>query len=152
MGFVKLLLAIPLAFGLGACGSSKSDRADMEWTQRGVSAVAPMTLGVNAYLWQAALETFSFLPVANADPFGGVILFDWYSPPSNTNERMKATVYIMDRALRTEGLKVKVFRQVRSGDGWQYVQTHPELEHRLEDAILTRARQLRFGASNRPAD
>jgi len=101
---------------------------------------------VNAYLWQASLDTLSFMPIAKADPFGGVIITDWYSPRGNTNERFKVTTHIMDRALRAEGLKVKVFRQVHGGDGWRYVEANPEMERKLEDEILTRARQLRLGA------
>jgi hypothetical protein len=84
--------------------------------------------------------------VAKADPFGGVVLSDWYSPPSSPNERMKVTIYIMDRALRADGLKVKVFRQVRDGADWQYAHANPDLGRKIEDAILTRARQLRLDA------
>ena len=120
----------------------------MEWSQRGVSAVSPRTLGVNSYLWQAALDTFSFLPVEKADPFGGVVISGWYSPPNSPNERMKVTIYIMDRALRADGLKVKVFRQIRIGAEWQYVQANPDIGRQLEDAILSRARQLRLDARN----
>ena len=148
MRIFQNLLATLLAIHLCACGYSRSDSRDMEWSQIGVSAVSPRTLGVNFYLWQAALDTFSFLPVAKADPFGGVLKSDWYSPPGSPNERMKVTIYIMDRALRADGLKVRVFRQVRNGAEWQYVQTDPEVGRKLEDAILTRARQLRLGARN----
>ena len=144
MRIFQNLLATLLAIHLCACGYSRSDSRDMEWSQIGVSAVAPRTLGVNSYLWQAALDTFSFLSVAKADPFGGVIISDWYSPPNSPNERMKVTIYIMDRALRADGLKVKVFRQVRNGGEWQYVQANPEIGRKLEDAVLTRARQLRL--------
>jgi hypothetical protein len=146
---LKIVLALVTATYLRACGSSQSESADWKWSQIGVSAVAPRTLGVNSFLWQAALDTFSFLPVVKADPFGGVIISDWYSPPSSPNERMKVMIYIMDRALRAEGLKVKVFRQVRSGAEWQNVQATPELDRKLKDAILTRARQLRLGARER---
>jgi len=138
--FQTLLVAV-LAANLCACGSSKT-ATDMEWSQIGVSAVAPRTLGVNAYLWQASVETFSFLPVIKADPYGGVIISDWYCTPSSPQERMKVTVYIMDRVLRAEGLKVKVFRQERDRSEWKNVAANPELERRLEDSILTRARQL----------
>lgn len=148
MRIFQILFAALLAVHLSACGSSKSDSRDMEWSQIGVSAVAPRTLGVNSYLWQAALDTLSFLPVEKVDPYGGVVITGWYSPPNSPNERMKVTIYIMDRALRAEGLKVKVFRQVRNGAEWQYVQTNPEIGRQLEDAILTRARQLRLGALN----
>lgn len=114
-----------------------------------MSAAAPRALGVNSYLWQAALDTFSFLPLAKADPFGGVVISDWYSSPSSPDERVKVTIYIMDRVLRAEGLKVRVFRQVRNGPDWQDAQANPEIGRQLEDTILTRARQLRLAHSNK---
>jgi len=141
----QVFFAMLLAASLGACGPSKSDSTDMAWSQIGVSAVAPRTLGVNAYLWQASVETFSFLPLIEADPYGGVIVSDWYSTPNSPQERMKVTVYIMDRALRAEGLKVRVFRQQHDGTEWKNVRPNPDMGRNLEDAILTRARQLRMG-------
>src|ERR1700722_13995350 len=52
-------------------------------------------LGVNAYLWRGALETLAFMPLASADPFGGVIITDWYQPQQSPGERFKATAYIL---------------------------------------------------------
>jgi hypothetical protein len=103
-------------------------------------------LGVNAYLWQASLDTLSFLPLLSADPFGGVIITDWYVPTPGVGERLKVTVYVMDRTLRADGLKVVVFRQTRNGTNWQYAQGNADTERKLEDAILTRARDLRLAA------
>ena len=77
MRIIQSILAATLALQLSACGSFKWASADMEWSQIGVSAVAPRTLGVNSYPWQAALDTFSFLPVAKAGPFGGVVISNW---------------------------------------------------------------------------
>jgi hypothetical protein len=110
----------------------------------GVSAPAPKALGVNAYLWHASLDTLSFLPLLLVDPFGGVIISDWYAPPTSPGERLKVTVHIMDRTLGADGLKVAVFRQVRHSADWQYAETNPETARKLEDAILTRARELRL--------
>ena len=152
MRIVPGLLAAGLSASLCACGTSKSDTADMQWSQIGVSAAAPRTLGVNAYLWRASVETLAFLRMAKADPFGGVIISNWYVTPNNPNERIKVTVLIMDRALRTEGLKVRVFRQEREGGEWRNVQASPDMGRKLEDAILTRARNLSFadrGSGNR---
>ena len=73
-----------------------------------------MTLGVNSYLWHASLDTLSFMPLVSADPFGGVIISEWYVAPTSPDERLKVTIYIMDRALRADALKVVVFRQVRT--------------------------------------
>ncbi|MBV9249989.1 MAG: DUF3576 domain-containing protein, partial [Acetobacteraceae bacterium] len=72
-------------------------------------------LGVNAYLWRGALDTLSFMPLASADPFGGVIITDWYTPPTASGERFKATAYILGRELRSDGVRISLFRQVLQG-------------------------------------
>ena len=101
-------------------------------------------LGVNAYLWRATLDTVSIWPLASADAQGGVVLTDWYAPPQTPGERLKLNVYILDRALRADGVRVAVFRQVRAANGdWQEAAVQPETATRLEDAILMRARQMR---------
>ena len=102
-------------------------------------------IGVNSFLWRASLDTMSFMPLSSADPFGGVIITDWHSPPETPDERFKMTIYILDRRLRADGLKVAVFRQVHRPDGsWQDAKVEPETAIKLENAILTRARQLRL--------
>ena len=101
-------------------------------------------IGVNALLWRASLDTLSFMPLVSADPFGGVIITDWYSSPDRPSERMKATVYILDRRLRADGLKVALFRQqIGPERQWLDVPVSAETVGQLENAILTRARQLR---------
>lgn len=101
-------------------------------------------IGVNSYLWRATLDTISFLPVTSADPFGGVILTDWYAPPETPNERFKLNVYVLGRALRADGVQVSVFRQARdSVGGWRDTAVDADTARRIEDSILTRARQLR---------
>ena len=109
-------------------------------------------IGVNGYLWRATLDTMSFVPLASADPFGGVIITDWYSPPSTPDERLKVNVFILARQLRSDGVRVSVFRQnrVKDADGtvvWRDATVDPETGTKLEDRILTRARQLRFAES-----
>ncbi|HXC55571.1 MAG TPA: DUF3576 domain-containing protein [Rhizomicrobium sp.] len=105
------------------------------------------TLGVNSYLWHATLDTLSFIPLASADPFGGVVITDWYTAPQVPNERMKVTVYILDRNLRADGLKIAVFRQTKDATGgWSDAQVAADTATRLEDAILTRARELRLAS------
>jgi hypothetical protein len=102
-------------------------------------------IGVNSFLWRASLDTLSFLPLASADPFGGVIITDWYSPPETPEERFKLTVYILDRRLRADGLKISVFRQRRTDNAdWRDVAVNADTSVQLENAILTRARQLRL--------
>jgi hypothetical protein len=101
-------------------------------------------IGVNAYLWRATLDTISFMPLASADPFGGVILTDWHSPSNVQNERFKLNVYILGQALRADGIRVAAFRQVKSeANEWQAVPMDPKAITDIENAILTRARQLR---------
>lgn len=100
-------------------------------------------IGVNAFLWRASLDTVSFMPVTSADPFGGVIITDWYSPSESPEERFKLNIYILDRQLRADGLRVAVFREVRAGDGWASAEVSDGTAAQLEDTILTRARQLR---------
>lgn len=101
-------------------------------------------IGVNGFLWRASLDTLSFLPLSSADPFGGVIITDWYAPPESPAERFKVTVYILGRELRADGVRVAVFRQRREGDrDWIDANTGENTATSLEDAILTRARELR---------
>ena len=142
---MRVLPALLCALVLAGCGSSNDGAREMD---TGTSAIASgssrITLGVNSYLWHASLDTLSFLPLVSADPFGGVIISEWYVAPSSPNERLKVTVYIMDRSLRADGLKVVVFRQTRNGNVWQDAQASPDTAHKLEDSILTRARELRL--------
>ena len=99
---------------------------------------------VNGFLWRASLDTLSFMPLASADPFGGVIITDWFAPPESVNERFKMTVYILSRSLRSDGLKVAVFRQTRDDAGnWIDDEVTPGTARQLEDGILARARELR---------
>lgn len=101
-------------------------------------------IGVNSYLWRAALDTVSFMPLISVDPFGGVIITDWYSNPNAPNERFKMTVYVLDTELRADAVKVNLFKQVRSNSGWSDQPADAITASKLEDAILTRARELRL--------
>ncbi|HAJ46823.1 MAG TPA: DUF3576 domain-containing protein [Alphaproteobacteria bacterium] len=103
-------------------------------------------VGVNAFLWRATLDTISFMPLAKADPFGGVVLTDWYSPAQSPSERMKVSVYILDTKLRADALKVSIFRQTKQPTGnWEEAAVSPDTQIRIENAILNRARELRAG-------
>jgi hypothetical protein len=145
---MRALTVVLCALLLAACGSS-SDTTDMTTGTTAISGDSGrITLGVNSYLWHATLDTLAFMPLASADPYGGVIITDWYSAPSAPNERMKITIYILDRRLRADGLKIAVFRQTRSNEGWVDAQVNAETATRLEDAILTRARELRLASEN----
>lgn len=133
---------------LAACGSS-GDTADVGSGSTAITSESggKVTLGVNSYLWHASLDTLSFMPLASADPFGGVIITNWYSAADNPNERMKVTVYILDRRLRADGIRVAAFRQTKTADGsWVDAPVNPDTATKLEDAILTRARELRLAS------
>jgi hypothetical protein len=146
----SLLITLTMAsLTLAGCGSSSND-SDVDSGATSISSDSgPRTLGVNSYLWHATLDTLRFMPLASADPFGGVVITDWYSAPEAPQERLKVTVYILDRNLRADGLKIAVFRQTNSGGAWADAQVSPDTATKLENAILTRARELRL-ATTRP--
>ena len=168
-GFCALILT--------ACGNFASDgkttypeddnrkKGDNTYDQEGVGSVfgdgglnlfgeeaagpggAGSGIGVNTYLWRASLDTISFMPLASADPFGGVIITDWYAPPGTAGERFKVNLFILGRDLRADGVRARVFRQVATNQGaWEDASVQSETSVELENAILTRARQLRIAS------
>ncbi|MCR5878135.1 DUF3576 domain-containing protein [Phenylobacterium sp. J367] len=128
--------------GLAACSGGP---AMFGRGQEAQAAQAQTGIGVNGYLWRATLDTLSFMPLASADPYGGVVITDWYTNPEKPDERFKATVYILDSRLRADGLNVAVFKQSRdAGGNWVDAAPATQTETDIENAILTRARQLRL--------
>ena len=110
----------------------------------GTGADAGGGIGVNSFLWRASLDTVAFMPLVSADPFGGVIITDWYSPPQSPNERFKVNVFILGRTLRADGVRAAVFRQQMASAGWVDAPVSNTTATDLENAILVRARQLRI--------
>jgi hypothetical protein len=104
-------------------------------------------IGVNAYLWRGALDTLGFMPLASADPFGGTIITDWYSPPTTSGERFKATAYVLGRQLRADGVRVALFRQVQEDGRWVDAPVSPTTTGEIENRVLARARELRADAT-----
>ena len=101
-------------------------------------------IAVNSFLWRASLDTIAFMPLSSADPFGGVIITDWYSPPDTPGERFKINVYILDRQLRADGIRASVFRQrLDTNNQWAEAPVDKSTPVELENAILSRARELR---------
>jgi hypothetical protein len=167
--WLALVLALGLLAALGACGGEATypDELEERYAQTGGSILGGSGgigiggedrpeagsggdggIGVNSYLWRASLDTVSFMPLASADPFGGVIITDWYSPPQATNERFKLNVYILGRDLRADGVRAAIFRQLldpRSGN-WVDASVEPQTQTDVENAILTRARELRIAS------
>lgn len=121
---------------LAACGGNERPTSDLQASQVN-------TIGVNAYLWRGALDTVGFAPLLSADSAGGVIITDWYTNPSNPNERVKVTVTILDQDLRADALRVAASRQVSQGGGWVDAPVQAATVQKLEDIILTKARDLR---------
>jgi hypothetical protein len=144
------LLAVGL-ISVSACAHKSSGPAaysDSSGGFLGVGKKAPAPvagIGVNSYLWRASLDTLAFMPLASADPYGGVIITDWYTNPEKPDERFKATVYILDTRLRADGLTVTVFKQVKDAAGaWADSSSSAQTQVDIENSILTRARQLRL--------
>ena len=108
-------------------------------------------IGVNAFLWRASLDTISFMPLSSADPFGGVIITDWFSPQQSPDERCKVTVYILDTRLRADGVKVALFKQQRDAGRATWLDGRPGANAAadIENAILTRARELRIASNTK---
>jgi len=148
--FSRVAAAAVLAtalFGLGGCsifGSSTANTSTASSADIGPEENG--ALGVNAYLWRASLDTLSFLPLVSADPYGGVIITDWYANPDKKDERMKATVYILDTRLRADGVSAAVFRETLANGVWTTAAVSPDTNVALENAILAKARQLRLSS------
>ena len=144
------MLAIACAFSLSACDFIREDinktlgRGTQDRTREADLAASQVTtIGVNSYLWRAALDTLSFAPMAQVDSNGGVIVTDWYANPNSPNDRVKVTVTILDRDLRADALRVAASRQVLQNGQWVEAPVSAATVQKLEEIILTRARDLR---------
>ena len=128
-----------LVVSLAACGGRERPQADLAASQ-------VTTIGVNSYLWRASLDTLSFMPLLQTDSNGGVIVTDWYVNPNTPTERMKVTVTILDQDLRADALRVAALREINSSGQWVSAPVQAATVQKLEDIILTRARDLRRAA------
>jgi len=132
----NLAAGAALLLGTAACMGRERPEAD-------VAAAQVTSIGVNSYLWRAALETLSFMPLAQTDSAGGVVVTDWYANPDAANERMKVSVAILDQDLRADALRVAASRQVLQDGTWVEAPVQAATVQKLEDIILTKARDLR---------
>lgn len=164
---VPASLALSL-LSLSACGGVKTSNPEVNNTEMGgmgpvtggtslltigkgvnsSSAASNTNIQVNAYLWRATLDTLSFMPLVSADPFGGVIITDWYTPPSAPGTRFKANAYILSKSLTADAIQVTVFEQSQQGGQWVDMPADPSLASGLEDRILARAADLQAAAQN----
>ncbi|MBW8859349.1 MAG: DUF3576 domain-containing protein [Caulobacter sp.] len=155
-GVAAGVLALTVLTGVSACGGNKGGGAFTTQSDEpgfklfggrggGKSTSQAGVIGVNGFLWRASLDTLAFMPLASADPYGGVIVTDWYVNPEKPDERFKATVYILDTRLRADGLNVTIFKQIKDASGaWTDTTVTDQTATDIENAILTRARQLRL--------
>jgi hypothetical protein len=125
---------------LAACGGGN------ERPQADLAASQVTSIGVNSYLWRASLETLAFMPLTQADSAGGVIVTDWYANPESPNERVKVSVSILDSDLRADAVRVAASRQMLQNGTWVEAPVQASTVQRLEDIILTKARDLRRSA------
>ena len=151
-----IIVALLLASQLSACATRNPSAASGQpgatakssslfgGTSRAARSTGEAGIGVNAFLWRATLDTLSFMPLADSDPFGGTYVTEWHSIAEKPDERFKVQVYILDTRLRADGLAVQVFRQTRDGSGWVDATVDPDTAIQVENSILTRARQLRI--------
>jgi len=102
-------------------------------------------LPINALLWRASLDIASSIPLDDIDTFGGTIVTEWYQLDENNEERIKLAIFVLDRELRSDGIRVVVYVQKRDGSDWRDEGTDSEMGLRLEELILTRAREIRAG-------
>ena len=136
---VKLTAAVALsAVLLSGCSSFGGNKK----AQAQAARLQAPNMGVNSFLWRASLETLEFMPINSADPFGGVITTDWYASPEAPTERFKANIYILDANLRADALKASIFKQVSNGGSWTDAAVDADTGRQIENAILTRAREL----------
>lgn len=145
ISFISAAL-IPAAM-LSGCASLGLGGNDQAQAKKGIAPSQVTTIGVNSYLWRAALDTISFMPLVSADPASGVIITDWYVNPASPAERMKLTVMILDTNLRTDALRVSGARQVAQGGQWVDAPVQAATIQKLENIILSRARDLRRDAT-----
>ena len=134
---VAIALGLAASLSLSAC-AGKADRPKSD-----LAASKVTTIGVNSYLWRATLDTLSFMPLVQPDSNGGVIVTDWYVNPQTPTERMKVTVTILDQDLRADAIRVAALRETSRGGQWIAAPVQAATTQKLEDLILTRARDLR---------
>ncbi len=156
--FGHKILVLSVSFlALSACASMGKKSSDgkvlaAEGAKSGAKPLALLkpsksseaSIGVNGFLWRATLDTLSFMPIQSADPFGGTFVTEWHANPEKPDERFKIQVFILDTRLRADGIAVQVFRQTGKDNQWTDADTDPDTSVQIENAILTRARQLRI--------
>lgn len=148
-----VVIALVALLALGACekgdvlpGQAGGAEGTDGYTHFGTASAGGVSgpIAVNGFLWRASLDTVSFMPLASADAYGGVLITEWYAPPETPAERFKVNIFVTGAQLRPDALRAVVFRQTRDAAGsWLDATVDPGTARGLEDTVLTRARQLR---------
>lgn len=140
----RSLMVVSLSLVIGACSMfGGGDKTEANIGPR------PTAIGINGFLWQATLETLSFMPLDMVEPSGGVIVTGWHSTADLPDERVKVTVRFLSEALRSDGVKVSVVRQERAESDWLTKPVQAATELQIEEAILTAARRMRVEARSK---
>jgi len=136
-----MIVVSALSLGLAACGDKNVDAKRVDFQEDITSAI-----GVNGFLWRASLDTMAELPILQVDSAGGVILTDWFVNPDAPTERLRVSIFILDRTLRADALRVNVVRQELTDGVWANATVRAGTQLKIEDAVLSRARELRISA------
>ena len=149
-----ILLSLTSCSGIGTSpqsepgpGSILTGKSEQGLSLKDLTASSDNTTGVgmpiNALLWRASLDIISTIPLDDVDTFGGTIVTEWYQLNRKSDERIKMTVFVLDRELRSDGIRVVVYVQNRVGINWEDSGTDSQLGKQIEELILTRAREIR---------
>ena len=156
---MRVFLILMTVFILGACGTGSppptekgpgsiltgKDEQGLSLSDISNIGGSSKTVGlpINALLWRSSLDIVATIPLDDVDTFGGTIVTDWYQLDQAKNERIKIAIFVLDRELRSDGIRVIVYVQNKSSDEWEDRGVDVEMGQKLEELILTRAREIR---------
>ena len=137
--FLTILVALS-ALLITGCNS----RSDIGEPRENIEAAEEVySIGVNAYLWRATLDTLAFMPMATVNHESGTILTDWKVNPDDATERSKVDVFIVGSQLRADSLRISVHRESLQNGNWVAVEPRAQAASQINTAILVQARLLR---------
>ncbi|MCP5381473.1 MAG: DUF3576 domain-containing protein [Kordiimonadaceae bacterium] len=140
IGVIHAMILMLILLPLTGC----SKRSEIGEPRDNIKAAEEVfSIGVNAYLWRASLDTLSFMPMLEADHESGTIFTDWAVNPNDSNERSKVDLYIIGKELRADALKITVHRETLQNGSWVEIAPRPEAAEQINSAIIIQARLLR---------
>jgi len=154
---MRILFALCLIIGLSACSGVTQAPVEEKGpgsfltgkSEQGLKLAdfgpdkSSAALPINALLWRASLDIASSIPLDDVDTFGGTIVTEWYQLDAADEERIKLAIFVLDRELRSDGIRVVVYVQKKQDGVWSDHGTDTEMGLQLEELILTRAREIR---------